>query len=177
MSWNHPPQKRTDQVISLNVYIRKENLFHGTALRIDCFQLLVSPLVETKNRFHGKSLGTSAMFGTRKWTPWGPILQFVALLLQPLQTKHTHEKAFSSIFKNSAKQIFVMFSDKVRVGQFIHHWHQPWKTNCNICQTSSYKVSFSCFSAKIRLISVIVWNIHEYALLYKHFAQQLWVVY
>lgn len=42
------------------------------ALRIDCFQLLVSLLFETKNRFHGKSLGASAMFGKRN-EPLGEI--------------------------------------------------------------------------------------------------------
>lgn len=178
MSWNHPPQKRTDQVISVNLYIRKENLFHGTALRIDCFQLLVSALSETKNRSHGKNQGTFAMFGKRN-EPLGVL--FYSLwpwFFSPFRPNTHMKKTFASmIFKNSAKQLFVMFSDKVHVGQFIHHWHQPWKTNCIICQTSSYKVSFSCFSAKIRLISIIVWNIHEYALLRKHFVQQLWVVY
>lgn len=169
-----------DQVISLNLYIRKENLFHGTALRIDCFQLLLPPLFETKKKFHGKGLGASAMFGRRN-EPLGDI--FCSLwpcggyLASQYQAQKEKNPFVSMIFNDSAKLLFVMFRDKVNVERFIHHWHQPWKTNCIICQTSSYKVSFSCFSAKVRLISIIVWNIHEYALLYKHFAQQLWVVY
>lgn len=129
------------QVTSLKLYIRKENLSYGMATRRDGFPLLVSPLFETKNRLHGKSLGIFAVFGKRNELFEVLFYHLWSWFFSPFITSTYMKKTFASmIFKDPAKQFFAMFSGKVHLGRFIHHWHRPWKTYCIICQTPIYKI-------------------------------------